>query len=139
MNILLFLKNIPLFQGLGLDELLSIESHFVRQNFLSGEVVFRQGDMGTDFYIIYQGNVDIKIHKNNQDVIVATLGEGEYFGEIALFDNQPRTATVVAHNDCILLRLSQKVFLDLARQRPEILLNICRVLSQRLRDVEKKT
>jgi CRP-like cAMP-binding protein len=106
---------------------------------LSGEVVFRQGDMGTDFYIIYQGNVDIKIHKNNQDVIVATLGEGEYFGEIALFDNQPRTATVVAHNDCILLRLSQKVFLDLARQRPEILLNICRVLSQRLRDVEKKT
>lgn len=138
MDKIIFLKNIPIFHDMGLDDLLAIENYFIREDYVAGETIIKQGDIGTEFYIIFEGSVDVRLQHNETQAVVATLDSGEYFGEVALFDNQPRTATITARDNCILLRLDQKTFLNLAKQRPQFLLNICRVLSQRLRNTEEK-
>ncbi|MCL6480242.1 MAG: cyclic nucleotide-binding domain-containing protein [Firmicutes bacterium] len=138
MNRVLFLKNVPLFKFLSLDDLLIVDQALVQKEYLAGEVIFREGQPGSDLCIITAGRVEIRKHVHPREHVLAELGPGECFGEMALFDDAPRSATAVAVSDATLLTLERSRFLSLTAQRPEIALEVCKVLSLRLREANEQ-
>ena len=94
-----------------------------------GEVIFREYDMGSEMYVVLDGEVELRI----KDSIVETLGPGEPFGEMALIDQSPRTATAVAKTPCKLAVISEKRFLFLVQCTPYFSLQIMKVMADRLR------
>ncbi|OLP17887.1 hypothetical protein BST81_12570 [Leptolyngbya sp. 'hensonii'] len=137
-NRILFLKQISLFQSLSLDDLLLIDEALKQQVFLAGEIIFQEGSPGDDFHIVYQGQVTILKQVNQTQRELAHLSPGQYFGDMALFDQEPRSATAVARSDCTLLTLGRTHFHSLISQRPEIILQMCRILSLRLRETNAR-
>ena len=138
MSRLLFLRGIPLFEGLFLDELLAIDEALVLEDHLDGETIVREGDPGDQLYLIYQGEVALHVHGRAAEREVARLGPGQYFGEMALFDLEPRSASAVAAGHATMLTLARDRFTSLALQRPEILFQICKVFSRRLREANAR-
>jgi len=99
------------------------------QSLKAGDVVFHENDAGDMFYVVKSGSIAIR--KGNKTLQV--LGEGEIFGEMALIDNEPRSATAIAATDCVIVPVSEKQFLYMASQAPYFALNVMRVLAKRLR------
>ena len=137
MSRLLLLNNVPLFKNLTLDELLSIDEHLEQTQSLAGETIFSEGDWGTHLYIIADGSVRLIKDIGGTPREFKLLEQGQYFGEVALFDDAPRWDGAIAVSDCTLLKLGKSHFLSLIAQRPHIILEICRFLSQRLRETDK--
>ncbi|MEO0986819.1 MAG: cyclic nucleotide-binding domain-containing protein [Cyanobacteria bacterium J06639_14] len=137
MNRLLLLKNVALFKNLSLDELLLIDKSLEQTQVLASEVIFAEGDWGSHLYIIADGTVQLVKKIDGAPRELKQLQQGQYFGEIALFDDAPRWDGAVAVEDCTLLKLEKNRFLSLITQRPHIILEICRFLSQRLRETDK--
>lgn len=138
MNRVLFLKNIPLFGELSLDDLLILDAALVQKEYLAGETIFREGQLGAELCILSRGAVAICKRIGGAERELARLGPGECFGEMALFDDAPRSATARATSDATLLTLERSRFLTLVAQRPEIAVEICRVLSLRLREANER-
>jgi HEAT repeat protein len=138
MNRIMFLRETPLFQFLALDDLLTIDAALTQEEFLAGERIFAEDSLGTDFYIVFRGTVLIRKKAGTAEQELARMGPGECFGEMALFDDSPRSATAIAQTDCTLLALERSRFSSLLTQRPEMGLEICRVLSLRLRAVNER-
>ncbi len=136
MNRLLLLKNVAIFKNLSLDELLLIDEALVQEQVLAGTTVFAEGDWGEHLYIVAEGAVQIvkNIDGNREQIDLIT--SGQYFGEIALFDNAPRWNGAISTEPSTLLKLEKTRFLSLTTQRPHIILEICRFLSQRLRETD---
>ncbi|MGD1856325.1 MAG: cyclic nucleotide-binding domain-containing protein [Leptolyngbyaceae cyanobacterium] len=137
MNRLLILKDVALFQNLSLDELLLIDEALVLQQLLAGETIFEEGSWGSHLYIIASGEVQIVKTVDDEQREIKQLLAGNYFGEIALFDDAPRWNGAIAKDDCLLLKLEKQRFISLTTQRPHILLEICRFMSQQLRETDK--
>jgi HEAT repeat protein len=131
MSRLLFLKQVPLFSDLTFDHLLAIDGALRRADYLAGETVCEQGSVGEDFYIISRGEIAVRVGPGGTEV--ARLGPGEFFGEMALFDDEPRSATCVATQPATLLVLDRQRFYSLLEQAPRLGVEICRMLSLRLR------
>ena len=139
MNNLLLLKKVSLFQNLSLEELLLIDSTLVTEYYVAGETIFREGSVGRDLYIIAEGRVRIlKEMMDGKQRELTCLSVGENFGKMALFDDFPRSASVVAASDCTLLKLDKNSLFSLIIQRPQIVLEFCRGLSQLLRNIESR-
>jgi CRP-like cAMP-binding protein len=94
----------------------------------AGEMVFREGDAAQDMFVIKSGHVAIRLGNRT----LAELGERSIFGEMALIDTAPRSATAIAMTDCELVPVSEKQFLFLVSQTPYFALNVMRVLARRL-------
>jgi len=94
-----------------------------------GQVVFSAGESGRDMFIVRTGTVDLKI----DDTIVETVGQGGVFGELALVDAAPRSATAIAGKDCSLVLVQEHSFNDLLRRVPGLGLEIMKVMARRLR------
>ena len=139
MNRLLLLKNVALFKNLSLDELLLIDRALEQQQVLTNETVYAEGSWGSHLYIIAEGTVQLVKKLDGEEQKIKQLSQGQYFGEVALFDNAPRWDGAVAISNCTLLKLEKKRFISLITQRPHIILEICRFLSQRLRETDRYT
>ena len=137
MNRLLLLKNVPLFKNLSLDELLLIDRALEQQQVLANETIYTEASWDSYLYIIAEGTVRIVKQLEEEKQEIKQLSKGEYFGEVAIFDDAPRWDGAIAVQDCILLKLEKKRFISLIAQRPHIILEICRFLSQRLRETDK--
>ncbi len=122
------------------DVFLGIPSFDSRYQFYhKGDVIIQEGMIGHDMFVILKGEVDVLVYtKDGKEVLLATLKEPEMFGEIALFDGQPRTATVVARTDCEILRLNREEFIELIRQDPSTLFKLVKILIKRLRQADEK-
>jgi hypothetical protein len=103
----------------------------------AGEFIFREGDLTSDLYILEEGKVELIRQDNGTPRVVATLGPGELFGELALLEDQPRDITARAVEDATLLKLDYATLIDLIRENPQVALHGLRRLSRRLRDQEK--
>lgn len=136
MKRLLLLKEVALFKNLSLDELVLIDQALEQEHKLAGETIFSEGSWCTHFYIIAEGKVQILKDIDAQSRDLKQLSIGEYFGEVALFDDAPHWDGAVALEDCTLLKLEKNRFISLMTQRPHIILEICRFLSQRLRETD---
>ena len=105
-----FLKKIHLFHGLEDDELALLAEKLDESSVPMGGMVFKQGDKATAFYMIYGGSVRIVRGQKGKEVQLARLVKGDYFGEMALVANRPRSGTVNASTDTSLLVLSREHF-----------------------------
>ncbi len=103
------------------------------RNFAPGEIIFREGDPGAEFFVIQSGRVEIR----SGNRLLETLEENDIFGEMALIDDEPRSATVVAATDVIAAPVSEKQFLFLVRHTPYFALRVMRILTERLRTQNK--
>ena len=119
----------PLLTGVDAAGLASVAERVVEVEFEPGQVIARQGDVGTGFFIVASGSVRVI---RDGDTI-ATLGPGEFFGELAVLDGQPRSAQVVAAEPTVVLGLASWDFEAVVRERPEIALAVMRGLAVRLR------
>ena len=97
--------------------------------FKAGEVIFRAGDQGHEFFVVKSGSVAVQLRNRTLQVIV----EGGIFGEMALIDAEPRSATVIAETDCVVVPVGEKQFLYMTSEAPYFALSLMRVLVQRLR------
>jgi CRP/FNR family transcriptional regulator, cyclic AMP receptor protein len=103
------------------------------QSFKAGSVIFREGDEAREFFVIKSGQVRIQIGNRT----ITELAADSIFGEMALIDNEPRSATAVAVTDVELVAVTEKQFLFLVSQTPYFALKVMRVLAQRLRATNK--
>jgi CRP/FNR family transcriptional regulator, cyclic AMP receptor protein len=108
-------------------------SNIEARSFKAGSVIFREGDEANELFVIRRGQVRIQIGNRT----ITELGADNIFGEMALIDSEPRSATAIAMTDAELVPVSEKQFLFLVSQTPFFALRVMRVLAQRLRATNK--
>lgn len=136
-DIMLFLKRMPLYSTMNLDQLYTIATNFTERQVQAGEVIFRQDDQSCELYLIASGEVEVvKRYGEDDQVTLASLPAGQFFGDMAIFENRPRSATIVATKPGVLLVLSPERFRDVIMQEPAISFEIFRELSARLRRID---
>ena len=99
------------------------------RDFKAGEIIFKQGDAAAEFFVIKSGKVEIRLGNR----VLDTLGGHDIFGEMALIDTAPRSASAIAATDVTLVPVGEKQFLFLVSRTPYFALNVMRVLARRLR------
>jgi CRP-like cAMP-binding protein len=99
------------------------------RDFKAGDVIFRQGDPAHELFIVQSGEVEIRLGNR----VLETLPQYSIFGEMALIDTAPRSATAIAVSDAKLVPVSEKQFLFLVSNTPHFALNVMRVMARRLR------
>jgi CRP-like cAMP-binding protein len=127
------LAEIPLFQGLSKKELSHISSLATRLELPAGKALTKEGQQGYEFIIVLEGEVEVRQHGQ----VIAKRGAGDYFGEIALLDNRPRTATVVATTPVVIEVIERREFLGLVAENPEIGQKIMATMAQRLGELQE--
>ena len=103
----------------------------------AGEIIFREGDLGTEMYIIQEGKVEILKHFRGENQQLAVLSQGDFFGEMSILEDQPRAATARALSDVTLLQINGTTFDQMLRKNPEVAVRMMRKLSRRLRDTDR--
>ncbi|MBP1643541.1 MAG: hypothetical protein H6Q03_2210 [Acidobacteria bacterium] len=104
--------------------------------FAAGQEIFREGRPGAEMFIIEDGEVEISRLHGASEKRLSTLGPGDFFGEMALLEDRPRSATARARTDCKLLPIDASTFDQLLRDNPEIAIRMMRKMSGRLRRYE---
>ncbi len=136
------LTQISIFKELSPAELEPVKHLIFERTFKAGSTLFLEGMKGEVFYLVKQGTVEILKKKESQDVRIATLGPGQFVGEMSIIDDEPRSATAKVVDDAILFIVTKKCFQDIMRATPEgankILLAILKIVNQRLRDTNRK-
>lgn len=130
----LLLKSVSLFSHIPDTLLLEIASIVQDEHVQEGETIIYKDDLGDCMYVIVDGRV--RVHDG--DRTFAQLNNADVFGELALLDAEPRAASVTAMDETYLLRLNQETFYELIADYPEVLRGIIRVLSQRLRESNRR-
>jgi CRP-like cAMP-binding protein len=122
------LRGVPLFSSCTDKELTFIASRVDEVDVPAGTTLCKKGESGGDFFIILEGKAEVDAAQGR-----STLGPGDFFGEIALLDNGPRTATVRSATPMRMLVLGHAQFRDVLHQNGEIAVKILRAVTQRLR------
>ena len=143
MDIAELFRSIYLFKDLSDEELALISDITAERDFFAGEVIFKEGDAGDAFYAVLEGKVRIsKEIEGAGEEALTILDKGSYFGEMALIDEFPRSASVTAHTDCRVLMMDKADFFQLLSRNKDLAYKLlwvfCQVLSQRLRDTNEK-
>src|SRR5512142_3123668 len=102
--------------------------------YTSGDIIFREGDLGTEMFIIQEGEVHIIKHINGEAHILSKLERGDFFGEMAILESVPRTADAVAVSDVRAVVINGARFDEMLRKNPEVAVRIIRKYSKRLRE-----
>ncbi|MGQ4808658.1 hypothetical protein NKDENANG_02046 [Candidatus Entotheonellaceae bacterium PAL068K] len=136
---MVFLKRIPLYSSMGLDQLYTIATNLVEYEMQDGEEIFSEGDPSYDLYLIVSGKIDIVKQRGNTPQTIVTLSAGDFFGDMAIFEDRPRSAGAVAAAPGVLLVLSPERFRNIILQQPTISFEIFRELSARLRRFDGET
>lgn len=109
----------------------SSQSYFL-EDYPAGTTMFHQGEEGDWVYVIQRGLVEIRREFKGQDCLLAVLGGGDFFGEMSVINERPRSATAVIRADAQLLAIERAFFLELFHKDAEIAGRIARIMSQRL-------
>lgn len=125
------LDGVDLFAGLGGVPLSAIAERAVEVEFPSGRPMARQGEVGTGFFLIVSGSAVV----TRDGETIATLGPGDFFGELSLLDQQPRVATVTAAGRAVCLAIASWDFERLLEEHPRVAIGLLRGVARRLRDV----
>jgi CRP-like cAMP-binding protein len=128
------LRSAPLFRELDDEAASALRASMVEVQLGRGEVLFREGDTGDRVYVVIDGKVKLgRTSSDGRENLLALLGPGQMFGELSLFDPGPRSATVTAVTDTVLLSLANEDMLTWLTGRPEVARGLLLQLGQRLR------
>jgi CRP/FNR family transcriptional regulator len=129
------LKRVPIFAGVRDKELGRLVKAMRDSRFNEGEVITTEGRSGVGFFLIEDGNATVSLRGE----IVRTLGPGDHFGEIALIDEGPRSATVTASTDLRCRGLAAWEFKSFVQEHPEVAWPLLETLASRLRDAVERS
>lgn len=133
------LHGIPAFSTLADEDLARVAEVTVPRTFKGGENVFREGDGSDTCYVIRSGHVRaLRGHIDGRTIALATLGPGEIFGELALFDEEERSATIEAVDDTEVIGILAGDMRRMLREHPDIALKLLAALSRRLRETNER-
>ncbi len=105
--------------------------------FEEGEIIFKEGDIGYEMYVIQEGEVEIFNTIDGQEHRLVTLEKGDFFGEMSLLEDLPRTASARALTKCKLIKIDSTTFDQMIKHNPEIAVRMMRKFSRRLRKMDK--
>ena len=133
------LRNVPIFTDLTDSDLTKIASNMVPRVYEKGQMILLEESMGETFFIITEGTVKVtRLSADGREVILAILGESDFFGEMSLLDGEGRSANIVANEDSKVLTLSRSDFLDCLESYPKIAIALLEELAIRLRKSDQQ-
>ena len=128
------LEIVPLFDGLSPEALAKIESRAVTRNYPRNAVVISEGDEATSMFIIVSGSVKVyHTEADGKETILNSQGPGQHFGELALVDDAPRSASVMTQEPSRLLVLSKAAFREVLEESPEVGYHLVQALARQVR------
>jgi len=128
------LARVPLFSGLERRDLERIANTFKQRNYKAGDTIASEGQGGAGFFVIGDGTAKVTVHGEDR----ATLGPGDYFGEIALIDEGARTATVIAESDMTTYAMTFWEFRPIVETDSRIAWKLVQALARRLREADAR-
>jgi CRP-like cAMP-binding protein len=133
------LAQVPAFEQLGPGELSEVAAVAVPRSFAAGEAVFREGDASSTCYVVRSGRARaIREHADGRQITLATFGPGDIFGELAMFDDERRSATVEATEELVTLAIAGADMRRLMRAHAEIAVKLAVSLVRRLREANER-
>lgn len=136
------LRRVKIFAELGDEQIAALLQYIQMLPIRQWAEIVKQGDPGDSMFLILDGEVRVRLMINGKESILATLGVGEFFGEISLFDDGPRSADIIANRDGMLLKVKVDDFRNLASKHPDVaaplLMAIGRTLTARIRADNKR-
>lgn len=132
------LRQVPLFQHLSADVLETMAAQLEQRSLLAGQVLFNQGDVGHECFVILSGSLEVLTFVNGAELQLEVFRSGQIIGEMALIDRSPRSATVRAVDDSHLVMLTEREFMTLIGSNPEWAMQIMRSGSTRVRNTNQR-
>lgn len=137
------LSKVPAFANLAPRELKEVAAIVHKREYRTGEPVFYQGDPGLGMYIVQDGEVSIMLMgKDGNERELTVLGDGDFFGELALLDESPRSANAICKTDCLLIGFFRPDLFELIEKNTtlgiKIVLKLAEIVAQRLRQTDKE-
>jgi CRP-like cAMP-binding protein len=136
------LQKLPVFEALRPKELKLFTSLIYRREYMAGETVFKEKEPGVGMYFVISGAIKIVLPAQPEEILLAYLGPGHFFGELALFNEGPRSATAVADEDSELAGIYRPDFLDYCQRNPvagnKIIYHMANVISEKLRRTNRE-
>jgi small-conductance mechanosensitive channel/CRP-like cAMP-binding protein len=125
------LNAVDIFAPLSAEETARLAKHSVRRVFAPGETVIRSGDEGSSMFVVHEGKVSVQLNDNGTPRTVATLNEGDFFGEMALFTGEPRTANIVAMEETEVLEIGFQAMKHLFDTNPDLVEALSHTIAER--------
>ena len=139
MDKLSLLQSVPIFSDLSSSDLNKIAERMVLRAFTKGQMILLEDDLGQTFFVIAGGSVKItRLSDDGREVILAMLGESDFFGEMSLLDGAGRSANVVALEASEVLTLARNDFLEILQEYPKISISLLEELTQRIRKSDQQ-
>ena len=136
---MLLLRNVPLFSALPEQQLVLLTSAVSRKSFPRGTTIIAAGDVTESLYVVVSGRLKVMMSDDEgREVILAMLGPNEFFGEMGLIDDHPRSASVVTVEACEVLTLAKRDFKSCLAENFEMAMTVMRGLVKRLREADQK-
>ena len=133
------LESVPIFSDLSKSDLTKISDRMTHRKFTKNQMILLEDDLGQTFFVIATGSVKItRLSDDGREVILAMLGESDFFGEMSLLDGDGRSANVVALEESEVLTLARNEFLDILEQYPKISISLLEELTNRLRKSDQQ-
>ncbi len=134
-----FLRRVPLFAGLTEPQFEQLAAGSARRSYPKGRTIVAEGEPSQSMYILLAGRAKVqRSDSEGKEVILAVLGSGEFFGEMSLIDDSPRSASVITLEPCEFMAVSKEAFKAMLAQSPEMCMSVMRGLVRRLREADKK-
>jgi AAA family ATP:ADP antiporter len=130
----IILKGTALFKGISGEELFHVAQAMEEERLDRGSVLFRKGDVGDCLYVIVSGEILIHI----DDLEVRRHNKGDYFGEMALLDGRPRSASATAMDETLLLKINRENFYDIMMSRHDVLQGVLKMMTERIRELTER-
>ncbi len=139
MNKTELLQTVPIFSELNQNDITKISERMVTRTYNKGQVILLEEATGETFFVIAGGSVKItRLSDDGREVILAILGEGDFFGEMSLLDGVGRSANVISLENSEVLTLSRNDFLDILETYPKISISLLEELTMRLRKSDQQ-
>ena len=138
-NTIELLQRVPLFEALAAEDLAQVAEVAVPRRFRSGEIVFREGDSSDTCYVIRSGHARaVREHSDGRSITIAHFGPGDIFGELAMLDDERRSATIETLEPTEVVGILGPDMRRLLREHPEIAVKLIGALGRRLRETNER-
>ena len=134
----LHLRRVPLFSEMGGRELRQVAEIAIEDSFAADHVIFEEGDPGSTLYLVVSGTVEIFLRADGKDTTLAAIESGGFFGEMSIFDAEPRSAGARTRDAVVCLTISAEAFRELVFAFPSVVFPILQHISRNLRKANQR-